>query len=656
MENDHNKASSALGSDGPFAAKLAGFKPRSEQLQLSSLIEQAIEAQSVLVAEAGTGTGKTFAYLVPAVQSGKKVIISTGTRNLQDQLFHRDLPQVLEILQKPVKTALLKGRANYLCLYRVEINRADGRFQSLNTIADLQRVARWAAETRSGDIGELTQIAEGAEVWPLVTSTPDNCLGQDCAYFDDCHVFAAREKALAADVVVVNHHLFFADAALKDEGFGELLPGANVVIFDEAHQVPETASVFFGQSLSSRQLVDLAKDIKIEAAQEVSDIATIENFCETLEHGVYDLRIAMGDGSQRDSWQRLSSQSLFLERLTDVKESLSSLEQAIEPLVDQSKGLEKAFDRLCELKLQFAKITQANDPQQVHWYETFKKSFALHSTPLQVGESFQSLMQGQSSSWVFTSATLAVGEDFSHFAQQLGLENYDQCKLSSSFNYPEQALWYAPSGLPDPSHESYIPRLIEETLPVIEQVEGGVFFLFTSHRALQLAADLLEGKIDKPILVQGNDSKLALIEAFSTHGQSVLLGTGSFWEGVDVKGAALSCVVIDKLPFASPGDPVTSARINSLKKQGKNAFWDYQLPSAVISLKQGAGRLIRDHQDRGILITGDPRLVTKNYGKLFIQSLPPMQRTRQRQRAMSFLNSVVSVGDQETEHAGAISE
>ncbi|MDD3447462.1 MAG: ATP-dependent DNA helicase [Gammaproteobacteria bacterium] len=617
-----------LGPDGPFAGRIDGYAPRSAQLAMAEAVERALDDCGRLIVEAGTGTGKTFAYLVPALRSGGKVIISTGTKALQDQLYHRDLPLVAETLGIPARTALLKGRSNYLCRHRLEVNAESGRFRSREMAFRFQRVREWSATTRSGDIAEIGDIPEDSPVWPYVTSTGDNCLGQECAHVGDCFLIRARRSAQEADLLVINHHLFFADMALRGEGFGELLPGANAVILDEAHQLPEAASAFFGLAVSGRQLLELAQDTLTEQVREAPDMAALARAAEGLEKAVRDLRLAFGEGERRAAWSEVDRDAGVGSALDALRTRLAAMAAVLEPIAERGKGLESCQRRSRELGEAIDQLAGDTPPGQVHWFETRGRGFTLHLTPLDVAAPLRAHMDAQKCAWVFTSATLAVGDSFRHFSARLGLEEAETLQLPSPFDYPSQALWYVPRGLPQPNTPGYTRAVVDAALPVLAASRGRAFLLFTSHRALREAADLLEGRLDYPLLVQGTAPRSELLRRFRELGNAVLLGTSSFWEGVDVRGDALSCVIIDKLPFAAPSDPVIKARIDTLREEGREPFIEFQVPSAVITLKQGTGRLIRDVSDRGVLMICDPRLLRRGYGHAFLDSLPPMARTR----------------------------
>jgi ATP-dependent DNA helicase DinG len=618
-----------LGPDGLLSRHLEGYSFRSQQLAMAEAVAETLDQGGALVTEAGTGTGKTFAYLVPALLSGCKVLISTGTKNLQDQLFHRDLPLVREALALPTQVALLKGRANYLCIHRMENALLEGRLRSRQAVDHLMAVQRWSGSTESGDIAELSSVPEDAEIWPLVTSTTDNCLGQECPVYGDCHLVEARRRAQEADLVVINHHLLCADFSLKEEGFGELLPTADCFVVDEAHQLPGTASNFFGLTVSGRQLLELARDTEAEYLREAGDMPEIPNRAAALTKAVRDLRLAFGVELRRGPWKELSSDRAVGNALDRMREELGRLGSALELIKERGKGLESCSGRCEQLQLVLANLCDENEGSDVRWFETYRQSFHLNRTPLDISQLFQAQMERHPASWIFTSATLAVGEDFRHFQNQLGLEQARTARWESPFDYANQALWYVPHGMPEPRNSEYMDAVLDVVIPVVEASRGRAFLLFTSHRALRIAAEALETQLDFPLLVQGSAPKSELLEQFRRHGDAILLGTASFWEGVDVRGEALSCVVIDKLPFASPGDPVLQARIDALKKRGGNPFMEYQVPQAAIALKQGAGRLIRDEDDRGVLVICDPRLLKKGYGHTFLNSMPPMARTRE---------------------------
>lgn len=602
----------------------------------------AIDACRVLVAEAGTGTGKTFAYLAPALLSGGKVIVSTGTKTLQDQLFHRDLPTMRDALGLPLTVALLKGRANYVCPYHLERALAGGRLHSRAEVMHLSAIARFFKATATGDKAECADVPEDSGAWHLATSTRENCLGQECAHVKDCFVIAARREAMAADVVVVNHHLFFADLMLKDDGMGELLPACNTVIFDEAHQLPEVAGLFFGESVGTGQLLDLAHDTRLEGIAAAKDCVSLQEAAKALEKAAKDLRLAFRHEGRLAIAQWLQHPQA-IDALKDLEGRLDGLGCELETQAARSEGLANCLRRTQELMRLLrhwqqekagAGATADGEEPPVRWVEVTAYGVAFNLTPLSVAPIFKRQLEGHPRAWIFTSATLAVGSDFTHYREALGLHDAATGRWESPFDYPANALLYCPTGMPDPNHPDYSEAVAEAAWPAIRASNGRAFVLCTSLRAMRRIHELLEERIaraglEMPLMMQGQGSRTELLERFRRLGNAVLVASQSFWEGVDVRGEALSLVVIDRLPFAPPDDPVLAARIDAWKRRGRNAFFEVQLPRAVISMKQGAGRLIRDEADRGVLMVCDPRLVDKPYGRRIWQSLPPMRRTRE---------------------------
>jgi ATP-dependent DNA helicase DinG len=624
-----------LGADGPFAGLIEGFAPREVQIEMAERVERIIREDGALVIEAGTGVGKTFAYLVPALLCGRKVIISTGTRNLQDQLFHKDLPLVRRALGLGLRVALLKGRANYLCRERLETALSAGRLGSREQVGELAAIGEWAGYTRRGDIAEVEAVPEDSSVWPLVTSTTENCLGTDCPHYDRCLVLQARREAQEADVVVINHHLFLADLALKEEGFGELLPGANAFILDEAHQLPEVASGFFGQSLSGRQLVELARDVTRAQLVDAPEVAELRSLAADLEAATQRFRAELGRAGLREDWLPVLVRGPVRTAVDGLVSAVEELGAALEQVAGRGRELEQCGRRCLAMS---ERLTLLSEPPAGHiaWYETFRSSFAIHITPLEIAGVFQGRMQAYRAAWVFTSATLSVGEDFGYFTRRLGLSEVETARLESPFDYHRNALLYLPPAMPDPNDPKFTGRVIDGALPVLEASGGRAFLLFTSHRALREAAERLRHEVDFPVLVQGEMPRGSLLAHFRELGNAVLLGTSSFWEGVDVRGEALSCVIIDRLPFASPGDPVLRARLGAIEEQGGDPFWAYQIPQAVITLRQGIGRLVRDVDDRGVLVICDPRILRRGYGRTFLDALPAMPRTQELEEVQHF--------------------
>jgi ATP-dependent DNA helicase DinG len=632
--------------DGTLAKHIEGYSERMQQLEMALAIGDAIENNSQLVAEAGTGTGKTFAYLVPALLTGGKVIISTGTKNLQDQLYSRDLPNVRDALKVPVTVAMLKGRANYVCHYHLERAEQEGRFATREDAKYVHVIKTFAENTKTGDKSELNSVPENAMIWASVTSTRDNCLGGDCAYYKECFVMEARKQALAADVVVVNHHLFFADVMLRDEGVTELLPSANTVIFDEAHQLPEVAGLFFGEDVSTSQLLELARDCTNAHLTLAKDCIALGKAIPKLEKAAKDFRLVFAYEGSRLPVQKAMALKGFEEAFDHMQSQLRSLATVLETQAARDPLLEKCWQRsetLCDL---FHRWQTAENNNLVRWVEVFTHSVQLHATPLSVAEGFGKQLNAQPRAWIFTSATLAVKSDFSHYLERMGLQDAKTGYWESPFNYQEQALLYVPAEMPDPNNPAYTASVVAAALPVLQASGGRAFVLSTSLRAMREIHALLkevfvENGIESPLLLQGESSRTELLDRFRKLGNAVLVGSQSFWEGVDVRGEALSVVIIDKLPFAPPDDPVLSARVDKLNAEGKNAFMEYQLPYSVITLKQGAGRLIRDENDRGVLMICDPRLISKSYGKRIWQSLPPFRRTRVLADVQAFFEKIV---------------
>ena len=698
--------------NGLLAREIDGYRPRAAQIEMARAVAAAMEAaaqalpepamfetqtrparrlergapvpaqdraedaaraaaesgDNTLIVEAGTGTGKTYAYLVPAMLWGGKVVVSTGTKHLQDQLFARDIPTVRDALAVPVSVAMLKGRSNYLCHYYLQRTADNGRLPSRQETAYLQEIIRFAKITRSGDKAELASVPETAAVWSMVTSTRDNCLGQECPHYKDCFVMQARREAQQADIVVVNHHLFFADIMLRDTGMAELLPSANTIIFDEAHQLPETATLFFGETLSTAQFLELARDCVAEGLSHARDAVEWVKLGAALERAARDVRLAFREDSLRVSITQLPEDHPLFDALDALQTELGTLATALAGQAERAESLGACLRRARELQGVLSGWTvpggavtpvdassrdaraagdagrpdgqgdaasePAADNEKVRWVEVFSHTVQLHETPLSVAPIFAKQRAGVPRTWIFTSATLSVRGDFTHYAAQMGLSARRSMTLPSPFDYPQQGLLYVPRNMPQPSSPQFTDAVFDAALPAIEASGGGVFMLCTTLRAVDKIAGKLRDTIEArgwntPLLVQGDASRTELLERFRAYGNAILVGSQSFWEGVDVRGDALSLVVIDKLPFAPPDDPVLAARLDALAKKGLSPFAVHQLPQAVITLKQGAGRLIRAETDRGVLMICDTRLVDKPYGRRIWQSLPPFKRTRE---------------------------
>ena len=616
----------AFSPSGAMAGVLPGFSARASQVAMTRAVAQTLRDGGCLVCEAGTGTGKTLAYLVPVLFSGRRVLISTGTRTLQDQLFERDLPVALIGIRSGRSSALLKGRANYLCLQRLQVALAMGE-DSREDADELARVADWARHTNTGDIAEVADVAEDSRLWRRVTSTVDNCLGQGCPQFEDCHVVAARRRAADADIVIVNHHLFLADIALKEEGFGELLPGADAVILDEAHQLPDIATAFFGQSLSTAQLLELVRDAIAAYQAEAGDMPSLLEAASALAGRVDAFWRTLGPPSRR-SWQECITDGRVEEALHALRSGLNELRLNLDELAQRGRQLQHVRERSVRITELLEPFSDAGtEGGFVAWLEAREHGATLHRSPLDIGGRFAVQALARASAWVFTSATLAVDGSVVHFAERLGLGGHQAKVFPSSFDYQRQSICYLPQGLPEPGTAEHSAAVVETALEVMRASQGSAFLLFTSHAALRRADSLLAHRCPYPLMVQGSAPRGELLRRFRATPHAVLLGTGSFWEGVDVSGDALSCVLIDKLPFAPPDDPLLEARSRAMRADGRDPFRNLQLPQAVLALKQGAGRLIRTETDRGVLVICDPRLQRRGYGRSFLSSLPPMPVT-----------------------------
>jgi ATP-dependent DNA helicase DinG len=642
-----------FGAQGPLERALADFTPRPQQVHMADRVARAIESREVLVIEAGTGTGKTFAYLVPALLSGARVLISTGTRTLQDQLFSKDLPLVAGALGRPARVALLKGRANYLCLHRLELI---GRQREIDGFArqdaTLARIERWARVTRAGDLAEVPGLSDTHPLWPQVTSTRDNCLGMHCTQIARCHVAAARRQAQEADIVIVNHHLLLADLALKEDGFGDLLGSADAVILDEAHQLPDLATELFGANVASRRIENLLQAI----AQE--NIGAVKASLACAEEALRELSArlpAPGGGRARAAPSASRGRPTVSTRMEwemcgpALASATESLAAALEELggvletTGDSPGAAALGARARGVAGELARIAAVDDLEGVRSIELTARGFAMHLIPFDIAERFRALTRARRSAWVFTSATLSVGEDFSHFTARLGIGDATTLRIGSPFDFERQSLLFLPPGLPDPASPGHVAAVLDVALPLIDAARGGAFLLFTSHRALGEAAALLRSRWGEAppyrLYVQGESPREQLLQDFRADGDGVLLGTASFWEGVDVKGDALRVVVIDKLPFASPEDPLVKARIDHIQATGGNPFRDFQLPEAALALKQGVGRLIRSESDFGAVVICDRRLIERAYGRTLLAALPPMRGTRDLEEARRFLRT-----------------
>ncbi|HBC3953269.1 TPA: ATP-dependent DNA helicase [Vibrio parahaemolyticus] len=628
-------------SDGALGKAIPGFQARQPQIDMAEAVSSAIKEQSQLVVEAGTGTGKTFAYLVPALLSGKKVIISTGSKSLQEQLYHRDLPLMVNALGFYGQVALLKGRSNYLCLDRLSRQMVESHTNESDPtlLTQLVKVRSWSSETKTGDLGDCEDLPEDSMIIPTITSTNDNCLGKECPSYTDCFVLKARKRAMDSDIVVVNHHLFLADLAIKETGFGELIPEADVFIFDEAHQLPDIASEYFGQSVSSRQIHDLAKDIEIAYRTEAKDMRQLQKVGDKLLQSAMDMRIVLGEPGFRGNWREAMQSESIKRELVRLTDSLDLAIDVLKLALGRSQLLDTAFERANLIKGRINRVCDVDITGYSYWYDTSPRHFTLHITPLSVADKFHEQIEIKQGAWIFTSATLAVSGDFKHFTDRLGLKPKQQFSLPSPFDYEKQARLCVPRYLPEPNSPGLADKLVRMLAPVIEENDGRCFFLCTSHSMMRELGEKFREVLDLPVLMQGEMSKQKTLAEFMELGNALLVATGAFWEGIDVRGDALSCVIIDKLPFTAPDDPLLKARIEDCRLRGGEPFAEVQIPDAVITLKQGVGRLIRDQKDHGALIICDNRLVTRDYGGTFLGSLPPIPRTRDLERIKAFLKA-----------------
>ena len=630
-----------FGADGSLARALKGFVPRRQQLHMAERVADALEERRTLVIEAGTGTGKTFGYLVPVLLSGLRVLVSTGTRTLQDQLYDKDLPLLAGALGPPVDVAVLTGRGTSLSRHRLEQAQLQQALRGGGLLTDTSRgmadrVISWAARTTSGDLSEVPDFADSHPLWPQITSTRDNCLGQRCGEFARCHLVKARREAQEAQVVIVNHHLLLADLTLKEDGFGDVLGTADAVVIDEAHQLPDLAMQFFGATCGARGLTQLTTAVRAEGKQ-LS--AGLKFALSAVEESLGGVTAALPARPGRVPWEQCPPE--LTERTADLAHAMAALASELEVLGEDS-GAQGLTGRAAEMAAQLTRIADVTQIEGARSAELGARGFVLHLLPFEVAKRFQGQVQARRSAWIFTSATLSVGEDFSHFTSRLGLEEAETVRIPSPFDFERQSLLWLPPGLPEPAATDFVSALLEASLPLIDAARGGAFILFTSHRALAEAAMRLRalwsaaGKRYR-LFVQGEAPREQLLRGFREDGDAVLLGTASFWEGVDVKGAALRLVIIEKLPFASPDDPIVKARVEHIQRQGGNPFKDYQLQEAALTLRQGVGRLIRSEVDFGVVMIGDRRLTTRPYGRALLAALPAMRRAQSLEEVSEFL-------------------
>ena len=616
-----------LGEGGNIADVIADFAPRQSQLAMAQLIMDAILNGESQVIEASTGIGKSFAYLVPAFLLPQRFVISTGTRNLQDQLFTKDIPLLQKAIVSSKRVALLKGRSNYCCPYRIGRNRNQPRFRNAQSAGIFNALAEWSEHTETGDISEFSALPENDSLWFYATSTADNCLGSECPEISRCFVAKARKQAIEADIVVINHHLYFSDQALKQDGFGEILPQADVVVFDEAHQLPDIASLFFGSQVSQRQINRLTRDCQEAELAEAGDSRQLEKLGDAADKAAADFMIDLQGFADRGDWEQVKNAAKLQRAVGSLQQALADLEDALATMAPRGRELGNCHKRLKTLQHDFELFLDGS-ANRVSWYERNNRSFRLATSPVEVSQEFAGQLHSAAAhSHIFTSATISTQGTFDYFNRRLGLSDIATTQFDSPFDYQKQALLYLPDDLPDPSESQFVNAFHRRCLALLEASDGHCFILFTSYRMLMLTAEFLRDNSDFPLFVQGEYQRNDLLERYRQQPRAVLLGTSSFWEGVDVKGEQLRCVIIDKLPFKSPADPVYRRRIQLANEQGGNAFNDIQVPEAIIGLRQGIGRLIRDQADRGVVVICDNRIKRKFYGKKMLASLPPYPLT-----------------------------
>ena len=630
---------------GPLNDCLNNYQLRTEQVEMAKSVSNAIKDKESLVIEAGTGVGKTFAYLYPSLLKGGRVVISTATKNLQDQLFFNDIPKIREALKISVKVNILKGRANYICKLRMENTNQEGMFFNKNDAKYLHLIKAYSDNSDSGEVSEISKIPENSAIWPMVTSTKENCLGQDCEFYKNCFLVKARKEALESEVLIVNHHLFFADFVLKDAELSEILPKANTVIFDEAHQVPLVASFFLGEFISSSQIINLIQDCQQSFIKYPDTIKILDSLAKDLQENIFELKVLISPSSVRLNINKLQDYDAFKETYKTLIAKLDLLETILSKHAEDNAESQRLFDRATELTIKLNSWLKRDNQNDIYWLEVFARTIQFNATPISVAEQFNKFQKKADSAWVFTSATLSINGSFDHFTSLLGLKKSRTQYLQSPFNYSENAFLYVPKEIPDPKDELFNLVLVKKALPLIRAAKGRAFILATSLKSMEEIGALLKdefekNKIDYPVITQGEGPKNDLLNQFKKHGNAVLIGSLSFWEGIDVRGPTLSLVIIDKLPFQSPGDPVFESKIKLLTEEGANAFMSMQLPEAIIRLKQGVGRLIRDDHDKGVMVICDRRIIEKSYGMKIWKSLPSFKRTRSESAVINFLEEL----------------
>ena len=634
---------SAFAADGQLARTLDGFEPRNGQVEMAEAVASVLARRGVLLAEAGTGTGKTLAYLVPAILSRQRVLVSTGTKNLQEQIFFKDLPVLQKALGVPFTATCMKGRGNYLCLHRFEAFRDSPAIRSYDETAHLGILERWAQDTETGDRAEVEDLPEDLSFWNDIAATTDNCIGADCPRYNECFVVRMRQRAAESDIVIVNHHLLCADAAVRKSTFGEVIPRCSHAIVDEAHQLEDVATQYFGLAVSNYRVDDLVRDVdRAVGAKLVADADRRSSLSHDAQRvrdesrrlfGVLQmLRFERANSVAAES--RLRVTPGLLARASEEGAALVAALEALEADIALAKDVPEDVialgRRAMEIKDDLRFLLRANDSTFVFFLETRGRGTYLRASPIDVSATIRELLLDRMDATVLTSATLTVDGSFEYVKGRLGVSRATELKLDSEFDYTRQAILYLPKGVPDPRQPAFAAAAAREIVSILKLTAGRAFVLFTSYANLREVHRLAASELEYPILVQGSAPRSALLRDFKATPHAVLLATSSFWQGVDVVGDALSCVIIDKLPFASPGDPITSARVDAITERGGSAFGEYQIPLAILTLKQGLGRLLRHRQDRGVLAVLDPRLKTMAYGRRFLASLPPAPVTHDR--------------------------
>ncbi len=634
----------AFADDGSLADALPAFEPRSSQREMATATADIFEDGGVLLAEAGTGTGKTLAYLVPAILSRQRVLVSTGTKNLQDQIYEKDLPELRSALNVAFTATYMKGRGNYLCLHRFDAMRQSD--EPLTTVdrAYLETLGQWASQTETGDRSEVEDLPDTLPLWKEISATSENCIGVDCPLYDECFVTRMRRRALESDIVIVNHHLLCADASVRQSAYGEVIPSCGYVVIDEAHQLEDVATQYFGVTVSNYRLDELARDVhRVVGADQTLDVQSADDAHRIADRITEDARVFFGALLSLSTGERTRVLAETMAPVHDaagsLKASLSELASALERVDQASEDIAALAQRATELRAQLDLLVAAGDPAFVYFLERRGKGVFLRASPIDVSAIIRETVLERHQGTVLTSATLTVDSSFDYIRQRLGLDEALELRLASEFDFRTQTILYLPRRIPDPRDERFPAAVADELVTLLTATHGRAFVLFTSYANLRAVHERLVATLDFPLLVQGTAPRSVLLREFRTTPNSVLLATSSFWHGVDVVGETLSCVVIDKLPFASPGDPITAARMEATAERGGDPFREYQVPLAILSLLQGLGRLIRHRNDRGVLALFDPRIRTKGYGRRFLASLPPAPVTHEVAEVAQFMLS-----------------